>query len=218
MIDLIIISYAKDESLKQLTNNCLISLLESEEIGTFNIIIVESNPLVRYDLGETIHINEPFNYNKFGNTGIKLGSAEYVCLCNNDLIFHKGWASELIKNDLPSMSPKCPKNPLQWNLNKIHLGFETNKHISGWCLFLKRHSWESIGGFDEDFEFWCADDSYREQLKKHNINHYLIATSLVTHLGHQTIEESTPEEIKFFTFEQVKKYNKKYNRNLFGLE
>ena len=50
------------------------------------------------------------------------------------------------------MSPKCPKNPLQWNLNKIHLGFETNKHISGWCLFLKRHSWESIGGFDEDFE------------------------------------------------------------------
>ncbi len=42
-----------------------------------------------------------------------------------------------------------------------------------------------------------------------NLNHYLIGTSLVTHLGHQTIVESTPEEIKLLTIEQVKKYNKK---------
>lgn len=218
MIDVIILSYAKTKEFEQLTRDCIKSLYDSEPDETFNVIVVESMPGVIYYNAQTIHPNEQFNYNKFANIGVRQGKAEWVCVCNNDLIFTKGWASELLRYGLDSMSPKCPDNALQSDLNHIHLGFETSRHISGWCLFLKRKLWDFICGFDEDFEFWCADDSYREQLKYHNLNHYLIGTSLVKHLGSQTLRTMDQDVTERLTKDQARKFNKKYKRNLFGLK
>lgn len=218
MIDVIILSYAKTKEFEQLTKDCIKSLYDSEQDETFNVIVVESMPGVIYYNAQTIHPNQKFNYNKFANIGISHGKSEWVCVCNNDLIFHKGWATELLKYGFNSMSPKCPNNQLQSDLHHIHLGFDTARHISGWCLFLKRTLWDFICGFDEDFEFWCADDSYREQLKFHNQNHYLIATSLVTHLGSATLKTIDSEEKKALTIEQARKFNKKYKKDLFGLK
>lgn len=217
MIDIVILSYAKTPELKKITEDCIDSLISSEPLGTFNIIILESHKNIYYSGVKTVHPDMPFNYNAYCNFGAKLGKSEHICFCNNDLIFSKGWASELLKFGLPSMSPKCPNNPLQSDFTHLHLGTETSRHISGWCIFLKRSLWDSICGFDEDFEFWCADDSYREQLKFHNINHYLVATSLVTHLGSQTINTMPVDLVNHYTKEQARKYNKKFNKNLFGL-
>lgn len=218
MIDVIILSYAKTKEFEQLTKDCIKSLYDSELDETFNVIVVESMPGVIYYNAQTIHPNEAFNYNKFANIGVSKGKSEWVCVCNNDLIFTKGWATELLKYGFDSMSPKCPLNPNTIGMDSIHLGFDTSKHLSGWCLFLKRKLWDFICGFDEDFEFWCADDSYREQLKYHNINHYFIGSSHVTHLGSQTIKTMPIETTEKLTKDQARKFNRKYNRNLFGLK
>jgi glycosyltransferase involved in cell wall biosynthesis len=213
MIDVVILSHAKNDSLKKITDDCLKSLFDSESENTFNVIVIEGNHNVTYPNLKVIHLQQPFNYNAYMNIGASLGTSEFIAFCNNDLIFHKGWASELLRYSFDSSSPKCPINPLQIGMNSLHLGYETSKHLSGWCLFLRRKWWDYMEGFDEDFEFWCADDSYREQLKFHNVNHYLIASSLVTHLGSKTLKTLTREQNDYFTIEQKKRYVNKFRHN-----
>ncbi len=213
MIDVVILSDAKTKALHQITKDCLNSLFESEQPGTFNVTVIESNYTIDYENTNTINLDIPFNYNKYMNIGATYGSSEFIAFCNNDLIFHKGWATELLKYSFDSSSPKCPINPLQKDMDFLHLGFETSKHLSGWCLFLKRKWFDYMCGFDEDFEFWCADDSYREQLKYHNINHYLVSTSLVTHLGSQTLKTVDYNTNEYLTVTQKKKYIDKFRYN-----
>lgn len=210
MIDVIILSDSKNEKLKEITSNCINSLFESENNLQFNVIVVESNHSIYWDNCTTLHFDEPFHYNKYMNKAAMYCANERIVFCNNDLIFHKGWATELMNWDFQSMSPRCPINPLQLEMKSINLGYETSKHISGWCIWMQRKLFDFIEGFDEDFKFWCADDSYREQLKYHNINHYLIGTSLVTHLGSQTLKTLDSNTNKEYTTEQMKKYKIKF--------
>ena len=51
LLDIVIVSYAKDDYCKNLTKNCVFSLLDSEEnaVEDFNIIVVESEPGVNWD-------------------------------------------------------------------------------------------------------------------------------------------------------------------------
>ena len=215
LIDIVILSDAKTEELKNVTQRC-INTLKGSESDIFNIIVIESNPNVNWNEG-TIHPDIPFNYNSYCNIGANAGTSEWICFCNNDLIFTKGWATELLKAGKESMSPKCPNNRLQNDMNEIHEGYQTAKHISGWCIFMKRNLWNQIGGLDEDFEFWCADDSYREQLIKHNVPHYLVGTSNVVHLGSVTLKTVDSETKEKYTKHQAKKYNAKFGKNLFNL-
>ena len=217
MIDVIILSFAKSEEHRAMTEECLSSLFKSEKENMFNVIVIESAREIKYENVTVIHPNTEFNYNKFANIGVKSGNSEWICACNNDIIFHEGWATELLKHGHSSMSPKCPNNPLQRHLSGVVKGYETSKHISGWCIMLRRHTWTKIGGFDEDFAFWCADDSYREQLLVHGIEHYLVCDSLVTHKGSKTIKTVDRDTNHKLTTEQAKKYNAKYDRNLFNL-
>ena len=217
-IDIVILSYAKTDAFKKLTEDCIKSLYASDRAGLFNVIVVESIKGVTYDKVKTIHPEGKFNYNKFANIGIAEGKSEYVCVCNNDLIFNDSWATQLLKYGYDSMSPKCPRNLLQRDMYGAIMGYETGKHISGWCICLKRKVWDKISGFDEDFEFWCADDSYREQLLNSGIKHYLISTSSVTHLGSQTLDTEDESRKQYLTTEMARKFNKKFGRNLFNLQ
>src|ERR1700749_4974158 len=100
-IDIIILSYAKDEKLKALTEQTIATLLDSEdpEHIKFDVLVIESDKSLRpyqYPGTQTIYPDETFGYNKYMNIGIKATGNEYVCLCNNDLVFHKGWAGAIL--------------------------------------------------------------------------------------------------------------------------
>jgi hypothetical protein len=51
-MDIVIVSYAKDDYCKGLTENCIKSILESENYAEklFNIIVVESEPGVKWEV------------------------------------------------------------------------------------------------------------------------------------------------------------------------
>ena len=118
-IDIIILSYAKNGMLKQLTEQTISTLLVSEDPAQihFNIIVIESNKNLapfQFENTKTIYPKEKFNFNKYLNIGISLTSKKYTCLCNNDLIFHKNWASEILKEfarypTLLSANPYCER-------------------------------------------------------------------------------------------------------------
>lgn len=232
-IDVVIISYAKDDNLKRITMDGIESLIRSESGIQFNIFVIESNFLVNYDHyphAFTIYPFLPsglchtFNYNAFLNLGAKRGKSPYVFLANNDLTYEKGWASEILRQmhfypHIMSASPFCPETQdiNDWNHLSIHEGYTIRRQFAGWAFMIKREALEKIGYIDEEVEFWYSDNLTLDQYKYYGIRHALITKSVVYHhdknLGTTGMMALDDKEKSEFTVGQYEKYleaKKKY--------
>ena len=229
-IDIIILSYAKTVQLQQITIEAIESLFLSEnphEIG-FEVLVLESNrDLAPYQYAntKTIHPEEAFGFNKYLNIGIAQTSNAYVCLCNNDLIFHEHWAGELIKAmtenpAIQSANPYCPQFGYHERIQNgpdvllRHQTMHLNGVLTGWCIFVKRSMLETIGLLDEQFGFWYADNDYDFTLRKYKLAHALVKRSKVTHRvsqSHDTLMDKKEE----MTTGQKEKFERKWLRKSF---
>ena len=149
-------------------------------------------PIKPYTRAKTYKLPFPFNYNKALNYAASLCNGEWFVACNNDVIFKPNWweigMEAVKKHSLDSFSPKCPRFDKHADLHngQVRNGYRSGYDISGWCIAVKRSTLESIGGFDERFPFYAADDSYGMQLKRAGLKHALVADSHVEHLIAQT--------------------------------
>lgn len=217
-IDVIFISDAKDAYFKALTTSAIKSLLKSEDPQkiNFNIYVVESNPVVVYDNAITMRPTKPFGYNKFCNYGISRSSSEYLALCNNDISFEKGWASNIIKvmEEDPavlSAGSVCPEIHQHGKFDiEYEEGYSTRDYVTGWMIFQKRKLYDIIGLLDEDFIFWYSDDYYAAQLIHNNIKHVRVNTSIVHHHENSVGETANSiNDIDELTYGQRKLYESK---------
>ena len=194
------LSYAVTDALRQMTQNSLESLARSEDPNRiqFNAVVLESNKTLKpyqYSGASTLYPDARFGYNRFLNIGVRYTSNPFVCLCNNDLIFHKDWATEILKavgHDprVLSFSPVDPWLHRQYGLTdeeRVIYGYEKMKHVTGWCFVVKREIFKIIGPFDEKLEFWYVDDDYIRTLILHKVTHALVTSSKVDHLSGKTI-------------------------------
>ncbi|MEH6798286.1 MAG: glycosyltransferase [Halopseudomonas sabulinigri] len=231
-IDVVILSFAKNAELRAMTETCLDTLLASESADDviFDVIVVESNhqsPEYTQAGVRTLYLPPPFNYHQYMNEGIKRTTGPFVAICNNDLYFHPGWASELLQafsadTQLISASPACsvhhPKNGFAVN-SGVYPGYGVLKEISGWCLVFRRSMLEITGLLDERFYFWYADDDYARTLEKHGLKHALVTSSVVDHLDSKTLAtHSTVSQIlltKKAKFDFQKKWEDRSNYYFF---
>ncbi|WP_186755421.1 glycosyltransferase family 2 protein [Echinicola salinicaeni] len=211
-IDIIILSYAKGPELRKLTETALSTLYDSElpKNIRFNTVVIESyKSAKKYDFPntKTIYPKEKFGYHKYMNIGIEMTQSPFVCICNNDLEFHKGWASEILKafeedSDLSSASPACsihhPNHGIALN-SGMYYGYEVRKELTGWCLFFKREILAVTGKLDPKFKFWFADNDYSMTLQKHDLKHALVTSSIVNHLESQTLNTKRTRERRRLT-------------------
>ena len=205
----IIISSAKSRQLYNMTQEAVL-------FAKADVIVLEQNPEVDNYIGcQTVYIVEPFNYNAFANIGVEMCDTEWIVISNNDVVFFDGWLEELLKPQYPIVSPKCLNDERQSEITVNTTGYETGVHLSGWCFMIHRDLWKKIGGFDEDFKFWCADNSLMEQLIKVEVPPMIVPKAIVRHLYSKTL--ITVDDQHDLTHEQVRKYNKKYGRELFGM-
>lgn len=228
-IDIIILSYAKNNELKQLTEQTISSLRASEDPAQiqFNIVVIESNNHLKpyqFNHSLTIYPDTEFGYNKYLNIGLRATSNQYVCLCNNDLIFHKGWASEIwnVMNKHPlikSANPFCDQFNYQTpitNNKQLVEGSTANLFkgiLTGWCIFIKRELIDIIGYFDERFSFWYADRDYGKTILAHKIKHALVINSKVTHLGNKSHNAISKKTLQQFTHDQKAVYENKWGKD-----
>lgn len=217
VLDVVIISYAKNRQIQLMTQNAINTCISGAKGIKINVIVVESQKNVKYNNAKTVYPDFAFNYNAYGNFGIKHGTAHYVMHANNDLLFKTGWLSELIKANHPLVSPKEPRDSRQRDIKVNEIGDVTGRHLSGWCFMMDRSLWEKIGGFDEDVNFYCSDDVVIEQCKVFDVKPMLVVNSIVHHLVSTTLKTATPNERKVLTDDQVKIFNKKYDQNKFNL-
>ena len=230
-IDIIILSYSKNDELKALTQQTIDTLLLSErpEKLHFEILVIESEKKIspfQFKGSKTIYPKEPFGFHRYLNIGINQSNNEYICLCNNDLIFGDNWASELIKYfdyypQLMSANPICPnfeptkkiinsKNMVWANKNNIFEGV-----LTGWCIFVRRSIFDKIGLLDERFEFWYADRDYGKTLLKHGVKHALIPSAIVEHLGSKSHKAINENVYNHYTLTQHQIFLNKWNKNIF---
>ncbi len=224
-VDIVILSYAKDKSFEQITRTGIDSLLKSEDNINFHIYVVETNPDVNWDVQfllddhtvTTVRAKQPFNYFKFANVAIKLGTSDYVAICNNDLTYEKNWASNIISemqkySDILSASPWCPQTQKDnsSHIGKIYLGCRVRVELAGWCIFQQRKIYDIIGEMNDDTDFWYGDDIYRDELTMREIKHALIPHSVVNHhdgnLGPSGTQLLDPKTMQEFTIGQREKY------------
>jgi GT2 family glycosyltransferase len=224
-IDVIILSYVKNDSVLEMNNECIDSINNSTKNHTFKIYLIETNKDRKFEYSQdnvvVIQPDEEFNYNRFLNIGLEHCKNEWVLISNNDTIYHENFIDKMIEanefdKDLLSMSPMDDK----WHRHKkfdknikIYYGFRTSYEIAGWSILVKRSVIDQIGGFDEKFKFWYQDNDYAMNLIKHKIKHALITDSKVTHLlsrSHDFIEKSKRHEMTDgLVHEMINKWNLK---------
>jgi glycosyltransferase involved in cell wall biosynthesis len=204
VIDVIILSYAKDPSFEKMNLNCMKSIYESSTEHKFQIYLIETNKEKEFiyegcETCKVIQPNEEFNYNRFLNIGLENCTNDWVLISNNDTIYHKGFLEEMLKAneqdpELFSMSPmddNWHRHKLFSKTTPIHYGHRTSYEIAGWSIFVKRDILKKMNGFDEKFKFWYQDNDYALTLQKYKLKHALITNSKVTHLlskSHNLIE------------------------------
>jgi GT2 family glycosyltransferase len=208
-VDIIILSYAKNEELKRLTEQSIETLLSSEDPAKiqFNVVVLESNKALKpfqFEQTSTIYPDTEFGFNRYLNIGIKATDNPYLCFCNNDLIFHENWASEILElmthdKTVLSAAPFCPVTHLRDGYPFAEKYLPIYHIFSGWCFLIKRELITKIGLFDKHYKFWYADADYLNTLKKYGIKNYMVTNSRVTHLGSQTSDALPPQLYKKLT-------------------
>ena len=192
IIDVIILSYATNADIVKMNNACIDSIINSSDIHTFNIILVEtSSSEFKYSQPITlVQPNVEFGYNKYLNIGISYCKNDWILISNNDVLYDEHFIEYMMKahekdNQLLSMSCIDDHWIFQHNFNRkipVHYGNRLKYELVGSSLLIHKKVLETIGPFDENYTFWYQDDDYVCNLNKYNIKHALISGSRVHHL------------------------------------
>ena len=194
----VILSRTISQTLFDMTRECIRTLKESEKHTDIEFIVVESNmdyleSEFNYpDFVKVIVPESAFNFHKFLNIGIQASTGDYIALCNNDLIFHNDWFTEILKvaNQNPEIQSFSPNGHWLTDFTSdFQTGYKVRTHIFGWCIVTKRSIFNTIGYLDETFDFNYADNDYAMTLKKYNVMHAVVYKSKVKHLDDIVIDK-----------------------------
>lgn len=200
-LSVIILSYAIDEEIYRMNCRAIESLCSSEDWRldngdwTLEILLIESNREAAYAYDERVRVikpNEKFGFHRFFNIGLDNTSGEFVAFCNNDIVFEKGWWNAIMKvktqhpkfmcfspvdSSYPMMAEEIAKG------KEYVIGWENKRHFAAWCFVWERKVFETIGRFDETFDFYSADGDELQTLHYWAIPNVMVAGCEVKHLS-----------------------------------
>lgn len=212
LVDVVILSNASTTQLRRMTQKTIDTCLAGANSMPVRVIVMEQQRF-RYQRAETVYAPGQFSYNGFANRAARMGTADWVMVANNDLIFEDGWLHNLVAAGHPIVSPHNPADPRQQDLEGNETGTKNGRHLSGWCFMISRALWNQIGGFDERITFWCSDDVVIEQVVAAGYDPMIVPGSRVRHLGSATLGTSARDDL---TWGQVKIFNQLYGRQVFA--
>jgi GT2 family glycosyltransferase len=223
-VDAIILSNYRDHEYFLMNRKCIDTLTDAEPDVKFNIVLVESNPewdSLHYDYQNdnvtVIVPNEKFNFNRFLNIGIRSSSNDLIVLANNDLVFHPGWLTEIlrVKRSHPEILSFCPfdrtSKYLKWDdfkSKRFIKGYRVPVEFVGWCFVLHRSVLEITGPLDETFDLYFQDNDFALTLKNKGIPHALVPSSFVEHIGGATTSIPDPSQTEKYRIDKAKLYAK----------
>ncbi|WP_405377266.1 glycosyltransferase family 2 protein [Nonlabens sp. Asnod3-A02] len=166
-----------------------IIVVESGDLDKAQQIVENKATLIPYKFSE-------FNFHKALNIGLENANGRLICFSNNDVVFYKDWFEHIdlsiTQYDLDLASPVDPKEDKLWMTNKENIsfieGYQIQKHFKGWCFVAHKRVFNVIKKFDEQFDFYFADNDFITQVEFSGFKHAAVLSSKVHHLA----KDSTP--------------------------
>jgi GT2 family glycosyltransferase len=192
-IDCVMLSYTKDESYHEMTQQCIDSLRASTEHNV-NIFLVETafDPVNYSGCRFILQPRSKFGYNRFLNIGFSYTTSPYVLISNNDVIYHEQCLDILVetieREGLTSASPRCPLFHAHqiYNDSSYEVGYRIAYQLCGWSLLLTRKMLDQINPLDEVFEFEYQDNDMARTMERLGGKHALVGAAKATHLLNQS--------------------------------
>ncbi len=223
-IDVIIHTKTSNDDVFNMTKVALMMLHDSEKNYKFKVFLYETDPNSTYDYSPWIYKSfietEPYNCSRVINKANSHITNDWVLIVNNDLRFERRWFSKIIDvyKQRPDIESFSPKDPLLYSMEyrahfvggdeDYHESYKVREFMAGWCYVMKKRVWDAVYPWDEQFDFYYADNDYAEKLKSLCIKHALVRDSIVFHYGsivkgkQVNTENFRKDEIKF-----MKKWN-----------
>ena len=119
---------------------------------------------------ELIRNEENAGFIKAVNQALKVSSAPYVCIMNNDTVAASGWLERMVDfaethKDVGLINPQCdghadmPIDVYARNLVSLKGVYMEMNQCHGFCMLVKREVVEKIGSLDEQFGIGGYDDT-----------------------------------------------------------
>jgi hypothetical protein len=208
-------SKATNNSLATMTQRAVNTAKYAALPRVVNVIVMEQAN-AEYSNATTVLSPGVFNYNAFANHGAKLGQAPYIVIANNDLEFRDGWLDRMLAANWPVTSPVSPGYHRHHNVMGNEIGQQVGRHLAGWCYMLTRELWSELGGLDDTYPFWCADNAVMKQLQDKGIHPMLVAGATVHHKVSATLMRESRDVQDELTWGLVHQYNLDTNANIFA--
>ncbi len=226
-VDVIILTKSNTEKAIRMTKRTILSLHASEKDYKFKVHLVESGMDVHrqyFGIVENyITPREEFNYNRFINHAIPHTTEDWVIISNNDVGYERGWFSEIMKihqerPDIHSFSPKDPMLYMKyydWHFiesdSSYFESYSVTEAVMGWCLVIKKQSFDAITPLDELFDMYYQDNDYAMTIQSKGIKHALCRYSIACHLQTATITRLDEDKIKKMKADELK-FRTKWNQ------
>jgi glycosyltransferase involved in cell wall biosynthesis len=210
----------------KMTEDCIRSLIaNTPNLG--EIILIDDHseekwtasfPFVKYYLNKGSMVTDAWNY------GASLAKYDYICWCNNDLLFSPNWDISLINaldNNTWVASPyHTPglKVPLDFPAGKDRKsnmdGNKTGLAFLGSCFMMERKNWLKVGPIDDRLRLWCGDNYiYESVIYDFGRQVIEVKESYIHHFVSQSIDRKAVNEI---TEKDKETFNKIYKEREWG--
>lgn len=226
-IDVIILTRSDNDKTISMTRRMMLTMQDSEPSHRFYFHLVESGNLVpdRYiDLVTTyITPKENFNYNRYINFAIPYLKHDWLVISNNDVSYERGWFSEIMKiheqrPDIHSFSPRDPLFFMRYydghfvgNQLQYFESYKVSEALMGWCIVIKKESFDKIAPLDELFDMYYQDNDFAMMLQANGIKHALVRNSIVSHLQTITVTNYTDSQRRKMQIDEIK-FRTKWNQ------
>lgn len=110
------------------------------------------------------------NLGHLWNSLINASQATFVCLLNSDTVVEENWIERLIQaaeeTNADALGPMTNHCGISFQVGEKFPGRKGVRTLSGFCLLLRKRSWEESGGFREDFPFYGQESNLMHRLEK----------------------------------------------------
>jgi hypothetical protein len=201
-------SKASTPQLQRMTQQAIDGAVYHARPHMVDVYVMEQTDYIFHN-AVTIYAPGEFNYNAFANHAAKQGDSPWIIFANNDLRFTADWLNTLLDVGHSVMSPVSYGYHRQRAVfAPVEYGHEVGRHLAGWCFMMKRSLWESLGGLDETYPFWCADNAVMDQLRAKGIQPACVRDSIVMHDVSATLMREPLAKQDDLTWASVHEYNK----------
>lgn len=166
--------------------------------------------------GVRLLLEENLGYGTAANRALASGEAEFVCVCNADVIPAPGALAALAavaeRTDAGMVGPVFAGETGRYHaelpgaaalLGRIFAGSFMRGDVrspaagevlevgqpSGACFLLRRETWERVGGFDEGFFLWYEDVDLAKRLYDAGFHNLVAGSARVDHAGAESFSQ-----------------------------